>query len=180
MQTYQFFGYGVLSSRYVIKEIIGRDPGAGKSAIVEGFQLAYQVLDLIPSQARLVLERVWGPAFRAYTLRKGPGVVAGKVWELSEQEFIRIREWNFVGSWRELGSAVAKTATGEMIDVTIEKVSDTQMITETVDGISYETNLNIEGNKVIAEQTREDELALVREQLSQLRRVYEKPIGASS
>ena len=77
MQTYQFFGYGVLSDRYIIKEIIGRDPGVGKSAVVEGYQLAYQVLDQIPLQIRSFLEKVWGSAFRAYTLRGGAGVVSG-------------------------------------------------------------------------------------------------------
>jgi hypothetical protein len=180
MQTYQFFGYGVLSDRYIIKEIIGRDPGVGKSAVVEGYQLAYQVLDQIPLQIRPFLEKVWGSAFRAYTLRGGAGVVSGRIWELTDAELIRIREWNFVGTWRELGETSAKTSTGEVIRVTIEKVADSQPITEVVDGISYEANLNYQGQRIIAEQSREEELELVREQLIQLRRVYEKPIAASS
>lgn len=175
MRTLQFFGYGPLKNRSFIKTIIGRDPGVGIPAIVEGFQLAYQTLEQIPKNVRSILEKVWGAGFRAYTLRSGSGIVAGVIWELTEAELIRIRQWDFIGSWRELADVSARTSSGESVAVISDMVSDTQPIKDTVDGMFYEENLNPEGTWIVEEYFREEELDRVREQLKEMQLLHHQP-----
>jgi hypothetical protein len=102
MKTIQYFGYGSLRNRRFIKEIIGRDPGVGRSAIIRGYQLGFQSLRQIPADVSAQLRSIWGEAFKAYTLIKGNGVVSGVVWELTQDELLRLEQWNFSGVWRHV------------------------------------------------------------------------------
>jgi len=169
MTDVRFFGYGLLSDRSIVKQIIGRDPGEGKSAVVEGFQLAYQVLSQIPENIRPVLQKTWGETFKAYTLRTGSGIVAGVIWELSEEELGKLMTFEFVGVWRESVTGTAKTGDGTPIPVRLIKVSDAQPIEETVEGIRYETNLN--RTTMVKDGSKEQDeelLSTVRRQLEEL------------
>lgn len=165
-----FFGYGLLSDRGVVETIIGRDPGPGKTAIVEGFQLVIQTLSQIPDPAKSKLESAWRTKdFRAYTLRSGSSIVSGVIWEISEEDLRKIKAWEFVGTWREALTATAKTSEGQIISVEIVKAPDNQPFDETVNGLRYETDLN--RKPVVSEESREKDQELlesVRRQLQEL------------
>jgi len=156
MRKIYFFGYGSYRSREKIREVIQRDPEGGHGAVLEGYKLAIQVLDQTPEKVRPTLERVWGKDFQAYTLRRGGGGVAGVVWELTEEDLAKIKEWEFVGSWREIITASVKIANGETISVVTEKVPDNQPIKELADGFNYRANLNREGRRDLKEFEEKD------------------------
>ncbi len=129
MVTRQYFGYGpTLKNRKIIKEIIGRDPGEGRSAVIRGFQLGYQSLSQIPESVSNKLLQFWGESFRAYTLVKGPGVVSGIVWEITDEEFIKLQQWNFVGEWRMMTKNIVILDDNTEIAVDMDITPPTQSI----------------------------------------------------
>lgn len=165
----QFFGYGALRDRKIIKEIIGHDPGIGRDATIHGYQLAYQVLDQVPETIRPTLEKIWGKDFKAYTLRRGEGSVAGIIWELAAEDLQKIQAWECKGSWREEAEGTAKLSDGTVVSVVLEKVPDNQPVKETVDGLNYETHLNLKAQKEQVEEQDNELLRQVRLQLGELR-----------
>ena len=137
MSQVMFFGYGGNRNRDKIKHVIKRDPGLGIGSIVEGYKLGTQNLNQIPSPASDLLRKIWGNQFMAYTLRKGSGIVSGILWEINDQELDLIKEWEFIGAWRELEKVKVKTSDGNEIDAITEKVSDIHPISSFVDGLNY-------------------------------------------
>jgi len=173
MASIQFFGYGLLIDRTVLQEIIGHDPGVAKSALVEGYSLTYQTIEQIPEIIRPVLMRVWGDSFRAYTLKKGKGFVRGVIWNLSEEEFEKIKKWECIGTWREQKNIKTYTAQGDTIEAETILAIEDQPVKEIVDGINYERHLNPKGKMLeakINEQKFIDKemLNLIRRQLSEV------------
>lgn len=141
-----YFGYGANRSSQKIFEILGKEPGGGNSAVLEGFNLYTQTLSQIPEKPRSILEKVWGGEFRSYTLKKGEGSVAGVLWELDEDELKKLQEWEFVGYWKEMIQVPIKTSSGETVYAVTEKVTDDQSVEGKVDGLFYENNINAEGS----------------------------------
>jgi hypothetical protein len=141
-----FFGYGVFSNTERLRQILGREPEGGESAIIGGYDLGVQKLESIPGRAKKILESVYGKTFRAYTLKKGHGLVQGKLWLLTEEDFKKIKEWSFVNEsedpWREVVETYATTSKGEKVPVLTEKILESQRIDEFVEGLNYETELN--------------------------------------
>jgi hypothetical protein len=169
MNTINFFGYGLLRDRSIIKEIIGRDPGTGRPAIIRGYELVYQVLSQIPEKVRQKLEQAWGSNFKAYTLRRGAGIVTGVIWEITDQELEKIKAWEFVGMWREAVNDTVTTSDGEQISIAIIKAPDEQLFEEKINGLQYETNLN--RKRPVPDESKEEDaelMASVRRQLEEL------------
>jgi hypothetical protein len=163
MKTVHFFGYGVLSNRNTVAEIIRRNPGPGHPATVEGYQLVTQNLTHIPDSIKDTLKRAWKTdQFKAYTLNKsGGGTVAGVIWELTEEEVKKIMRWEFVGLWREGITEKAKiSSTGEIVTVQITKAINSRENEGAVkDSLRYEINLN--PMPFTDNETREREQSLV-------------------
>jgi hypothetical protein len=171
MDLKPYFGYGFLRDRKSIATVIGRDPGEGRSGVIQGYKLAYQNLDQVPEKIRPILEKSWGGEFKAYTLRKGQGIVAGTIWMLTDEDIKKIHIWEFVGGWRNSESGVATSNTGEQVNVMVTKVPDDQPVKEFVDGILYETRINQEGKRIYDQIISEHEtetLSHIRLQLMEL------------
>jgi len=137
MNKILFFGYGANRSKSKINQIIGGEPGSGMGAIIEGYRLAYQSLDQIPEPAKTNLQKTWGNDFKAYTLKEGEGVVGGVLWEISEEDFQKIKEWEYIGVWRELIEVDIKTSDGKRIHVLTEKAPGIHPISGYTDGLLY-------------------------------------------
>lgn len=162
MDSVFFFGYGLLANRERMKQIIGRYPDGGTGAVIQGYNLAVQVLDQVPENVRGQLREVWGDSFKAYTIKKGSGIVRGVIWVLTADELERIKNWDLVGSWREMVEVPVTSFDGKTLIAFTEKVGDNQPILETVDGITYDSELNPFG------QWRRMEKELVAEELERL------------
>jgi len=147
-----FFGYGSYRHKKKIAEIIGKDPEGGEPAILEGYMLAVQTLDQIPGKAHEVLKKVWGNPFRAYTIRKSPGIVVGNIWIIDEEDLRKIKEWEFVEEqWREIKQVEISTTNGAKIQALTDLAREELPIKEFVNGIEYEHNLNKEGKNIYRE-----------------------------
>lgn len=138
MSKILFFGYGAYKSKQKLKEVIGRDPGEGVGAIVEGFTLHVQELVQVPKQAQDDMRRFWGNEFKAYTLRTGDGVVSGIIWEIEEEELVLVKEWEYDGLWREFIEVEVVTSALEKVKVLTEKSMDQFPTTFIVDGLLYD------------------------------------------
>lgn len=132
-----YFGYGATKDRQKIAEVTGEDLRESVGAILEGYKLAYQTLDLIPQPVQDELKNIWGPSFKAYTLRTGEGIVEGVVWPVSEEGFEKIKEWESIGIWREVIKVKVRTFDNTTLNVYTEKVPDTAPISSFVDGLLY-------------------------------------------
>lgn len=164
-----YFGYGILREPTIINEILGYAPKY-HGAILENYDLGYQILDQIPEKPRKILEKIWGIGFKAYTIKAGQGVVAGVIWELTEQDLELIKQWDFVGSWREVIKVKIKLFNENIIDAITTKVYDEQEIKKYVDSIIYENNLNPQGKKQLYEdRDKIKEIDLIRKQIKILR-----------
>lgn len=134
-----FFGYGANRSRQKLKEFLGKDPGEGVGAVLRGFTLNVQDLNQIPKLQHDLFLRVYGSDWKAYTIKEGAGAVAGIVWELEEEEFNKLKAWEFVGEYREIISVEVITASDEELEVVTEKSKDEFPTTFIVDGLNYNT-----------------------------------------
>lgn len=92
-----FFGYGANRSRNKLRTLLNRDPGENVGAVVEGYCLGIQTLKQIPEEIKGTLKSIYGENFKAYTLKKGRGIVSGSLWEISTEEIEVIKNWEFVG-----------------------------------------------------------------------------------
>jgi hypothetical protein len=164
-----FFGYGAYADYYRLKNIIGKGPEGGEGALLEGFNLAVQNLKNIPEGPKKILEKVWGNNFRAYSIIRGNGIVNGKVWLIDEEDLEKIKEYEFINvkeSWRELVKVDIKTSDGKIISALTDKSLDQFGTVETVDGLDYKPNLNIEGKKYYSEED-EYKIELTRQAIKQ-------------
>ncbi|HVF68942.1 MAG TPA: hypothetical protein VNA13_00070 [Xanthomonadales bacterium] len=137
MDKQLFFGYGANRNRSKITQIIGKDPGEGVGAILESYSLHLQKLDQIPDPAQSDLKDIFGNGFSAYTIRPGKGFVAGIVWSVTEEELKKIKEWEYVGNWRDILEVTVKSEDFYTVKVLTEKVMDIYPVSERVDGIIY-------------------------------------------
>lgn len=139
-----YIAYGANRSSKRLKEILGKEPEGGQDVILTGFELKTQNLSQIPISAALVLERVWGKSFKSYTLKESfEGKVAAKVWYLDEGDYEKLKEWEFVGDWREVVPAKAMTYDGKTVFGYTEKAYNSQPVEDGfVDGEHYENNIN--------------------------------------
>ena len=162
----------MLRDPLVIKEIIGYSPKGSQGAVINNFDLGYQLLEQIPSETKSVLSQVWGPGFKAYTIYPGKGVVAGSIWDLEEKDLELIKKWEFVGNWREIITIPAKLFNGNTIDVSTTKVFSNQKIETYVDGINYENSLNPQGKKFSYEEKfRKDEIEKIHQVLENIKKL---------
>ncbi len=165
-----YFGYGILKNQDVVKEIIGTIPKGGYGGILEGFDLGYQNLDQIPEPSKKILFGLYGFNFKAYTIRKGNGYISGIIWELNQKEFNFIKEWEFVGVWRNVISVPIKLFNGHLITSFTTSIFYDQTIKGYIDSINYETNLNPQGKKQLYEnKDKIMEIELIRKQIKILR-----------
>jgi len=172
MAKVYFFGYGANRSGDRLREIFGHEVTKVSGAILDNNVLSYQVLDQVPEKPREILQRVWGNEFRCYTARTGEGQIVGVVWELEESDLEILKEWEFIGEWRDLVPVKVKTTDGKEIQALTDKVSDTAPIKEVVDGLFYEDNLNKEGRNLdaIEKEYKIAEMKKIREELTELSR----------
>lgn len=182
MDKILFFGYGAYQDRERVEMALkvsgfeGEDLKfkGGYGARLDGMLLAIQKLKQItPSDVQKVLERVWGENFLCYTLKPGNGQVAGVIWELTPKQFEVIKENEFIGTWREIVEAEAITTDQKHIKVLTEKAFDNAPISDIVDGLNYEANLNKDGRKT-PDEYKDDEY-----RLNTLKKVREEILSLS-
>lgn len=163
-----FFGYGANRNRSKIRQIIGKDPGDGVGAILEGYTLHLQNLDQIPEPAQSDLKNIFGN-FKAYTIRPGKGFVAGIVWSFTDEELEKIKQWEYVGNWREIVEVTVKSEDYYTVKILTEKSIDTFPVSEKVDGIVY----NELDFKELEKGSKEDEY-YTKSQLEKIRKLITK------
>ena len=164
-----FFGYGANRNRSKIKQVIGRDPGEGVGAILEGFSLYLQDLDQIPERVRADLQKIFGGSFKAYTIVKGKGFVMGVIWALTDEDLEKIKEWEYVGEWREIIEVTVKSEDFYTVKVLTEKSMDSFPAINKVDGLYY-NELELKELEVNKE---EDEF-YTKKQLEEIRKLLAK------
>lgn len=173
MNKILFFGYGANRNINKMFQTIGSRP-EGKGAVAEGFRLAYQSFDQIPEPAKSVLKKIWGSEFRAYTLKEDDGMVVGELWEITKDDFQKIKEWEFIGVWRELIEVVVKTSSGEKMLAFTDRAPDTHPVSGYVDGLSYDeyqfTNLIEKDKEKISMYYNETQLQEIRNNLKAIAR----------
>jgi hypothetical protein len=138
MDKVLFFGYGANISREKIKQIINRDPGNHVGAVIENYILCSQVLSNLPEPPQKFLQQIYGGSFKAYTLKKGKGIVLGAIWEVTLEELETIKKWEFVGLWREMAEVVIKSSGGKEVKAFTEKSIDKFPVAQVVDGLTYD------------------------------------------
>lgn len=164
-----FFGYGAYRGRAKIAQVIGREPEGEIGGVVEGYRLAYQVLSQLPQPVQDNLRDIWGEEFKAYTLKKGNGMVNGIIWNIEEKDFETIKEWEYIGAWREIIKVDVKTSDGLILNAFSEKIFDSAPVTDFVDGLLYdEFELVRQSQKAKIENLEyytQEQLQLIRDQL---------------
>ena len=155
MNQLLFFGYGAYRDRKRL-ELVLRTSGltgddltieGGFGARTDGYVLAIQSLQQIPENTRESLLRVWGGNFRCYTIKPGDGQVAGILWGLNEKQFKALKDWECDGVWREFVEIDIVTTDQHKLKALADKAINDNDITHIVDGLNYESNLNLEGMK---------------------------------
>lgn len=150
-----FFGYGANRDRKRI-EIIFRLAGftgddlkleGGFGARADGYVLEIQNLQQIPKDSRGSLLKVWGGNFRCYTIKPGTGQVAGVLWGLNAKQFKALKEWECDGVWRDFVEIEITTTDQHKLKAFADKAINDNEIAQIVDGLNYESNLNLEGMK---------------------------------
>lgn len=168
-----YFGYGANRERARIREVLGKEPQGGYGAVLEGFDLGYQILDQIPQKPQEVLRNAWGDRFKCYTLRRGKGLAVGVIWEMDQADLEIMKKWEFIGLWREIVQLSVKTFSGETIKAITEKAIDDKRVFGFVDGLNYENNLNLDGIKTKLamrdEEYRKEEIAKIRTQIAAMK-----------
>lgn len=168
-----FFGYGAYRSKSKMTQVIGYEP-EGLGAILEDHILAIQTLSQISQPAQDLLKSAWGEDFKAYTLKKGKGLVHGIVWNIKEEDFVKIKEWEFIGTWREIVEVEVRTAEDIRLKVFTEKVFEVSPISKAVDGLLYnEFILTDQHEKQKAESIEyytQEQLKKIREDLKHITR----------
>jgi len=161
-----FFGYGANKDTNRLKEILGKYPEGGQGAVLESYNLAIQNLNQIPPTARQILKKIWGDNFHAYTIRKGNGFVEGRVWLIEEEDLEKIKQWEFVGedNWREIATVEVANSEGKKMSVMTEKSRDSYLVEKIIDGLNYETNINVEGRKYYSKKD-EYKMELLRQEI---------------
>jgi hypothetical protein len=137
-----YFGYGAGRDKKRMAAIIRHQPEGGLGAILNNYRLYIQKLDDIPEIPQKILSDIWGSEFRAYTVRKSQGRVAGVIWKLSALDIKRVKEWEFVGLWRELVQIEVDMYNGQVIKAITDVAAEPSSVSVVVDGINYQDNLN--------------------------------------
>lgn len=169
-ETVFYFGYGANRDAKMIAAIVGTPESelVGRPGLLEGYELGVQSLAQIPDgiissapspiSPRQLLQTTWGEGFTSYVVRQDPHTkVSGTIWELSQDERNKIRDWELIDfGWYEDCNGRATTQDGQSIDVVTERISAEQAVDHLVDGMAYPTWLN-EPHKFIevAEHARE-------------------------
>lgn len=143
MQIVNFFGYGANRDVRRMEFILQIRPEGGYGAILTGYRLGYQTLDQIPEPAKSVLTKVWGKNFRAYTLKKGSGMVNGAIWHLDKAGIEKIKEWEFIDNWRVLIEVQVRLSDNITVTALTDMVKTPGSISAYVDGLSYPDKLNL-------------------------------------
>jgi hypothetical protein len=153
MKKVLYFGYGANRDARMITAITGKPESelVGHPAVLEGYTLAVQRLDQIPDtispdapiriSPQQLLREVWGEDFESYVIKASPnGKVNGTVWELTEDERERVRDWELLDfGWYHDVEGRVRLDDGSEIAVVTEALDDYQQIDREVDGMNYET-----------------------------------------
>lgn len=151
-----FFGYGANRDILKIQKILGKIPAGGNGAVLANYALCYQRLNQIPEPAKGLLNDVWGEYFKSYTIVPGNGIVAGVIWEIEESDLELIKEWEFVGTWREIISIKVELFDSNQIDCVTEKAINTELVEASIDSLNYLNNLNSDTYVTDVEKNQED------------------------
>jgi hypothetical protein len=140
-----FFGYGAYRNKNKLAQVLGHTLGEGVGAVLEGYVLVYQTLNQLPANIGEFLRGVYGNDFKAYTIRKGSGVVSGIIWEITNEDLEIIKKWEFIplSPWREIVGINLKSSGGKEVKAFTEKAKDDQPATKITDGLDYEEFENI-------------------------------------
>lgn len=133
-----FFGYGAYRNKSKLAQVLGHAVSEGVGAILEGHVLVYQTIDQLPESLQEFFRNTYGNNFKAYTIRKGNGVISGMIWEINKQDLETLKKWEFVPEWREIVEVNVKSSGEKMVTAYSEKAQDDQPFHEITDGVEYE------------------------------------------
>jgi len=162
-----FFGYGAYRSKQCIEDVLGTTLADGRGAVVHEYALCYQILSQIPDPPRELLKKIWGDAFRCYTIRPFPkALVAGVVWELTPYQLHHMKEWEYDGIWKKIIQIPVTLCNGDTMNAWTDVILETIPIHEAVDGLYYKNNLNPQGKSIkIEDEFRIQALLKARQEL---------------
>lgn len=169
--TILYGAYGANRDPEMLKAITGNAGLVGRLATFKDVELCVQRFDQIPDviaptapvqlSPKKIMISAWGEEsdFETYVIRPAKGGrVAGRVYELTEQERALIAEWEMVEfGWYKGVNMTAILEDGAEITVNAEGLSDGASIDRVIDGMDYPTYLNNPTDMFkAARQTRED------------------------
>ncbi len=132
-----YFGYGAYRNRSKVEQVIAHPRPEEIGGIAEGYRLAYQDLSQIPQKASDILRNVWGDNFKAYTLKRENGIVSGVVYTITEEDLVKIKEWEFDGLWRDIIEIEIKTSDGFVVKAFTDMAKPDQQVAGYADGLLY-------------------------------------------
>lgn len=106
-------------------------------AILEGYSLYFQTLKQIPEPPRELLREVYGSEFKAYTSKKENSLIQGILWEIDTEDFNKLKEWEFIGIWREFVEVTITTSENLTLKAITDKTPESHPVEDRVDGLNY-------------------------------------------
>lgn len=156
MKKVLYFGYGANRDPRILSVVLGRKESdfIGTPAIIKGYKLVVQKLNDIPDtiiptspvkiSPRELLEQSWDDKFNSYIIKQdAKSAVSGILWEITEEERERIKDWELVDfGWPEECQVLASDNLGNLFMASTERMISDQDYDHEVDGINYDTWLN--------------------------------------
>jgi len=143
----RFFGYGAYFEKKRVVHVINRPPDGGYPALLVDYVLAVQTVDQIEKIAGGQLKKGWGNDFKCYTVKKGKGLVLGRVWEITEEELKILKEWEYDGTWRQFKEVHVVLGNQSIVSAITDMVYPTARISKIVNGLDYDPTLNKSGHQ---------------------------------
>lgn len=129
-----YFGYGSISQIAAMAAILNHPTKALGNATLEGYDLHIQALDdvMVPSNAKDLLQAIWGPDFKSYGLRAANRntQIRGTIFKLTAKDLELLDAWEMVSEgWFERSEATAQLETGLRLKVVVHILTDEQRST---------------------------------------------------
>lgn len=114
LRTISAFVSGLLASSEFIEALTGEPLRDTQPATLNDYDLVMQKLEDIPDPARTILAGAWGNSFESYNLTPGTGNIKGVRCRLTQDQWSRIQDWEFVNEgWYEFATvSVTNNVTG--------------------------------------------------------------------
>ena len=163
-----YFGAGANRDQNRLAMVLGHEAMGGRGVLLKDFSFGYQLLNEIPEPAKEILQEAWGDDFRCYSVKKQvKASVVGRLWTLSEEDVEKMKEWEFVGTWKDWIEIKVCLDNGEVFKAYTEIIKDKYPLHGMADGLYYRDQINDRMPIRIKEDlaARDAELGKIRQQL---------------